>query len=527
MRAGFGAALNAELTRLDHIAARGWQAIALAGVFGALVLALTISKPFGLGAGAVAAVYLGWFSFAASRFAKGESTPLLMFGTLAFEVVAPWAFALQMVFTQSAAYALSSWVPPMLFSALIIASVIRLRPRPPLFNGVFGAAVYLAFYFALARGKLSPADALQPVFRPGIQITRAISLLIAGVFGSLVVTALRRAIGRADASAREQDLFGKYRLLGTIASGGMGTVVEALYCPEGGFERRVAIKRIHPHFAEQKPFVDAFRAEAALGAQLSHPNIVQVLDFGKVGDTYFLAMEFIDGLPLSEVMARVFGAKMQIAAPVAAHVARELLAGLAYSHDVARATDGHPLRVVHRDVCPQNVLVSKNCEVKLTDFGIARALGESDTAHTRAPRGHLAYVAPEQLRALEFTARTDLYGVAVILWELLASERLFARTSEALTLTAVLANRVPPVSGMRSDLDASWDRFLERALADDPLARFASAAEMVRALDALPNAVSERTSEALAFLVREANRLASPESTASSEDSAATVDISG
>ena len=524
MRAGFGDALSAELSRLELIAARGWQAISVAGFFGGLVLAATFSAPFGLGATAVSAVYLGWFSFAASRFAKGEGGGLLALGTLALEIAAPWAFALMMVFTQGAGYALGSWVPPMLFSALIVASIIRLRPRPPLIHGVLGGAVYLALYFALARGKLSADDALRPLYRPGIQVTRAVSLLVTGVFGSYVATALRRAIGRADASAREQDLFGKYRLLGTIASGGMGTVVEAIYCPEGGFERRVAIKRIHPHFAEQKPFVDAFRAEAALGAQLSHPNIVQVLDFGRVGDTFFLAMEFVDGLPLSEVMARVFGAKMQIAVPVAAHLARELLAGLAYSHDVARASDGRLLRVVHRDLCPQNVLVSRNCEVKITDYGIARALGEADTAHTRAPRGHLAYVAPEQLRALEFTPRTDLYGVGVMLWELLASERLFARTTEALTLAAVLANRIPPVSAMRSDLDPAWDAFLERALADDPLARFASAAEMSRALDVLPGAISDRTPESLAFLIRETHRLGAHD--ARGEESAATVDIS-
>jgi serine/threonine-protein kinase len=524
MRAGFGAALSAELTRLDFIAARGWQAVSLAGVVGSVVLALVFSPPFGIGAALVSLLYLAWFSFAAWRYQRGDARPLLTYGTLALEVSAPWAFAFMMVFTQGAGYALSSWVPPMLYAALIVASIIRLRPGPPLFHGAVAVVVYLVFYFALARGRLTPEEAARPVLGPGIQVTRAVSLLLGGIFGSLVATALRGAIGRADATAREQDLFGKYRLLGTIASGGMGTVVEALYCPEGGFERRVAIKRIHPHFAEQKPFVDAFRAEAALGAQLSHPNIVQVLDFGKVGDAYFLAMEFVDGLPLSEVMARVFGAKMQIAVPVAAHVARELLAGLAYSHDVARAPDGRPLRVVHRDLCPQNVLVSKNCEVKITDYGIARALGEADTAHTRAPRGHLAYVAPEQLRALEFTPRTDLYGVGVILWELLASERLFARSTEALTLSAVLANRVPPVSGMRADLDQTWDEFFERALADDPMARFASAGEMSRALDALPNAISDRTADGLSFLVREANRLVS--TTGPSEESAATVDIS-
>jgi serine/threonine-protein kinase len=522
LRAPFDQALSAELLRLELRAAWGWQILSFAGLLGSVVIAFAISAPLGIATGLASAGFLAWFSFAASRLRRGGSW-LVVYGTSVVEIVGPWFYAVVLVLTVGPEYALGSWVPPMIFCALIIASTVRLRAVSPVMQGVAGAAGYLVFYFGLARARLAPEHAGFVLYRPAMQVTRAVTLLVAGGLGALLATDLRRALGRLDAAARERDLFGKYRLLRTVASGGMGAVVEALYCPEGGFERRVAVKRIHPHLAVQKPFVDAFRAEAELCAHLSHPNIVQVFDFGRVGPTYFLAMEYVDGTTLSALLRAAFDAQVEIPVDVAGHVARQLLSGLVYAHEAARGADGCPLRIVHRDLCPQNVLLSTTGEVKITDFGIARALREADAAFTEAARGHVAYLAPEQLRGLPVTPRGDLFAVAVMLWEMLTAKRLFARSTEAATLAAVLAGAVPPATGLRAGLDAAWDPFLAMALAPDAEARFASALAMGEALDALPGAVGARASDRLAALVKRLGD--APGAAAVSQDDVPTADV--
>lgn len=522
LREPFGLALSAELLRLELLAARAWQLLTLGGVIASAIIALTISPKLGAATGVASAAFLAWFTFVASTLRRGRGSGLVVAGTTLIEILGPWAYAVVLVYTVGAEYALGSWVPPMIFCGLIVASTVRLRAVPPILQGAAGAAAYLAFYFGLARGMLAPSSAEFVLYKPAMQITRAGTLLIAGVFGTLLATGVRRALGRADAIAREQDLFGKYRLRRTIASGGMGTVVEAIYCPEGGFERRVAIKRIHPHLAEQAPFVDAFRAEAELCAHLSHPNVVQVFDFGRVGDTYFLAMEYVDGATLSALMAAAFDGRVTVPVSVAAHVARQLLAGLVYSHELARGADGRALRVVHRDLCPQNVLLSKSGEVKITDFGIARALREADAAYTQATRGHVAYLAPELMRGLPLTPRSDLFAVGVMLWELVAARRLFARATEAATLSAVLACDVPPAAHVEA-LGEAWIAFMSRALAREAEARFATAHAMLEALDALPGAADARAGDALAGLLARLAEL--PKTEKLPQDDVATADV--
>jgi serine/threonine-protein kinase len=524
LRAPFDQALAGELLRLERRAAWGWQLLSLAGALGSVAIALAISRPLGLATGVVSSGFLAWFTFAAWRLRRG-ATRLVVYGTSVVEIAGPWCYAVVLTFTVGPEYALGSWVPPMIFCALIIASTVRLRALSPILQGVTGAAGYLLFYFGLARSRLAPETAGFVLYRPAMQVTRAMTLLVAGALGALLATDLRRALGRVDAAAREHDLFGKYRLLRTIASGGMGAVVEAVYCPEGGFERKVAVKRIHPHLAAHQPFVDAFRAEAELCAHLSHPNVVHVFDFGRVGETYFLAMEYVEGTTLSALLTAACETRVQIPVDVAGHVAKKLLSGLVYAHEAARGTDGRPLRIVHRDLCPQNVLLSTAGEVKITDFGIARALHEADAAYTQAARGHVAYLAPEQLRGLSLTPRGDLFAVAVMLWEMLTGKRLFARSTEAATLAAVLAGAIPAATGLRAELDPAWDPFFARALASDPEARFESALGMSEALDALPGADfgGARAGERLAAVVKRLGD--APGAAAVSQDDVATADV--
>lgn len=522
MRDPFGRALSAELLRLELVAFRAWQVLTGFGLAGSLAIAVTISRPLGLATAALSTCFFAWFSFAAFQLGRQRARPWLLACSLVVEVAGPWLYGVVLVATQGAEYALGSWVPPMVFCALILASTTRLRPLPPIVQGVAGAVMYLVFYFALARGALSPEARGFVLYQPGMQITRAVTLVLAGAVGSLLVVGLRRAIGRADAVVREQELFGKYRLVHPIASGGMGVVFEARYCPEGGFERRVAVKRIHPHLAQQRAFVDAFRAEAELCAHLSHPNVVQVFDFGRVDDVYFLSMEYVDGMTLGALMARTAEIGREVPVPVAAHVARELLAGLVYSHGVARGGDGKPLHIVHRDLCPPNVLLSRNGEVKITDFGIARALKEAASAHTATTRGHAAYLAPETLRGAPLEPGADLFAVGVMLWELVTGKRLFTRATEAATMAAILTDPIGPVTAHRP-VDAAWDAFFARALEREPDRRFASAAAMLEALDALPGGRDPRAPDELAGLVE--TLLDRPAASEASPDEVGTRDV--
>jgi serine/threonine-protein kinase len=201
-------------------------------------------------------------------------------------------------------------------------------------------------------------------------------------------------------------------------------------------------------------------------------------------------------------------------------VLREILGALAYAHEGARAADGRPLRVVHRDLCPPNVLVSTNGEVKLTDFGIARSLADASESMTKHVSGHSGYMAPEQARAEAFDTRADLFPLGVIAWELFAQRRLFSTGNPASSLLALLTDEVLPISIVRSHLDPRWDAFIARAMARDPGARFASAQEMLTELDAIPESRGSG-GERLGRLITEL--LATPLPPAPSDPDAATA----
>ena len=501
LRAPLDAALDDELARIERRIARVWQIMSVAGVAGSLILGLRSSRSLALWGSLAALAYLAWFTTEAELLRRGRGSRTLRTVTTVVESTVPWAFLVVMTSTQGAAYALGSWVPPLLFSGLIISSTARLRPTDPLIIGVSSGLVFPFLYFLWLRPALPPELAALPLFQPQIQISRGVSLALAGVLAWMIAGALRSAIGKAESAVRERELFGKYRLLKHLASGGMGTVFEALYCPEGGFERTVAVKRIHPHLASEARFITFFRNEAELSARLVHPNIVQVLDFGSVDGTYFLAMELVSGLTLQAFMKRAWAAKLALPPRLVVHLGHEILAGLAYSHTAARAADGSLLRVIHRDICPANLLISRNGEVKISDFGVARALRLTGSDQTRTVAGHSGYMAPEQARALPFDERCDLFSVGVLLWELLCGKPLFHRGSEGPTLLAVMSADVPRPTASRDDIHPGWDAFIARALARDPEERFSSAAAMSLALADLADAHGGPPTEELAALV--------------------------
>ena len=289
LRAPLDAALGEQIAGAQFRIAQVWQGLSVLGIGLSLFLGLH-SPGLAIWGTAAASVFVIWFTFVARRLRAGRGTALLRVVTALVESALPWIFLAIIAHTEGAAYALGSWVPPLVFSGMIIVSTVRFRPSEPVMLGFSGAAAFLTFYFAWLRKGVPPELASLPLYSVRVQLSRATSLATAGVLATLVSHALRRAIGRADSTARER-ASGKYRILRHVASGGMGTVYEAVYCPEGGFERPVAIKRIHTHLAQEESFVTFFRNEAELSARLVHPNIVQVLDFGSVDGTYFLAME--------------------------------------------------------------------------------------------------------------------------------------------------------------------------------------------------------------------------------------------
>jgi len=476
---------------MERVIVRAWLVLSGVGVILALVIAATVAPRLGLTMAAMGATLVLLFMLShwlLSRRPLGKRSSPISF---AIEGIVPWAFFAALSLSQGAAYALASWVPPMLFAALIVAWVARLEPIAPIVVGVTGAATFLAVYFAVVHPHVPTGPAHSIIQDPPMQLSRAFTLVFAGGIGSAIARALRSAIGQADRTVRREELFGKYRVLKKIGAGSGGSVHEAVYCPEGGFERRVAIKQLHPNLVSEQSFVDGFRAEAELGARLAHPNIVTIHDFGRGDETFFMAMEFVDGLPLSRLAHRAKLAEVKLSLEIVAHIGRSVLRALEHAHEGVRDDAGAPLRVLHRDVCPQNIMVSRIGEVKLTDFGIARVLGQASETSTRTIAGHEAYLAPEQIEGRASIA-SDLFAVAVVLWELSCGKRLFARENPAATLLAIMAASVPKIG------DEAWDAFFDRALAKESSRRFASAREM---LAALPQTATEGVDAALGALV--------------------------
>ena len=502
-------ALGDEVRGLDLRIAQAFQLLAVAGILGGAAVYFQLGFTEGPAIAALSVIGLAWYTVQAAWLRRPSRTLAVRIGSV-IEALTPTIFLVTIAHYRSSADALGSYVPPMMFASVIVASIVRLRAATTVFVGVMTAVTFLLVYYGNLRGELSPEEATRPLLSPGMQIVRAFSFGAAGGLAFLVTRALRGAIGRAERNVRSHDLFGKYRLEEKIGAGGMGTVHRAVYCPEGGFERVVAVKLLHGHLADKPEFIEAFRAEAEISARLVHPNIVQVLDFGRNDGAYFLAMEFVDGVTLTVLAKRLASSKRPLDVEVAAFIAQGILAALAFSHEGARDREGRTLHVVHRDLCPSNVLVSSSGEVKISDFGIAKALFEATFSETKTVAGHAGYMAPEQVRAEPIDERCDLFAAGVVLWELLAGEPLFRRGSDGLTAMAVLGHEVPAITGKRPGLDPTWDTFFEQALAVSSAARFQSAGEMSAALAALADATRPRHEE-VAALVAWARSTASEE----------------
>lgn len=276
---------------------------------------------------------------------------------------------------------------------------------------------------------------------------------------------------------------GKYELVAKIGSGGMAEVHLARLCGPMGFQKVVVLKTIHGHLAAQQQFLTMLFDEARISALLKHPRVVDIYDLGEVDGTYFIAMEHLVGEPLSRVM---FASASDEGPTLDVHSMARIIAdtadGLAAAHDLTSMA-GEPLELVHRDMSPGNVVVLYDGNVKIVDFGIAKARGRLTESGLHSLKGKAGYMSPEQIEGAPVDRRSDVFALGVVLWESIALQRLFHADTDLATYKKVLADAVPPPSTFRPDAPSELDAICLRAVARDPADRYQTAADMRDAIE--------------------------------------------
>ena len=276
---------------------------------------------------------------------------------------------------------------------------------------------------------------------------------------------------------RQPTKFGKYLLLERIAVGGMAEVFTAKAFGVEGFERLLAIKKILPTMGEDAEFISMFVDEARIAVQLSHANIVQVLELGKHDENLYIAMEYISGRDLRQLIERFRKRQQPMPIPQAALIVAEVCEALDYAHRKKDAT-GRPLGIVHRDVSPQNVLVSFDGEVKLIDFGIAKAESRLQKTQAGILKGKFSYMSPEQVKGQPIDGRSDIFAAGILLWELVCGEKLFTGDSDFAILEKVRNGIVPAPRSVTRTVPEGLEKVILKALANDPNQRYQAASEL-------------------------------------------------
>jgi len=250
-----------------------------------------------------------------------------------------------------------------------------------------------------------------------------------------------------------------------------------------GFKKQVAIKRVLAHLASKESFIKMFLDEARLSARLSHSNCVQVFDIGVGDGTYFIVMEFVDGANLRGIIDTLKAANRPFPVEEAVYIAIELCKGLQYAHYLVDENGQH-LGIVHRDMSPPNVLITKHGEVKIVDFGLAKAHTQLEKSEPGVIKGKFSYLAPEAARGQEVDARADIFAIGIMLWELLAGKRLFLGKTDLETVQMIQRSIVPPITRIRPDVPPELEPILARALASDPNQRYQTSRDLGADLNA-------------------------------------------
>ncbi|MEC7519689.1 MAG: serine/threonine-protein kinase [Myxococcota bacterium] len=266
-----------------------------------------------------------------------------------------------------------------------------------------------------------------------------------------------------------------------LEAGGMAEVFRGEALSVQGFKKQVAIKRVLPHLAQNKSFISMFLDEARLGARLNHANIVSVFDIGAADNTFFIVMEFIDGCNLKAVMENFRQTGRRLGVKESVYICMEVCRGLSYAHELID-DEGDELSIVHRDISPPNILLSKRGEIKVTDFGLAKATTQLEKTDPGVVKGKFSYLAPEAAMGEPVDARADLFALGIVLWEMLAGRRLFLGETDYQTVKLVQQANVPSLQRLNPEVDADLEEVLAKCLAKDPADRYQSARDMGDAL---------------------------------------------
>ncbi|HYO57351.1 serine/threonine-protein kinase [Archangium sp.] len=432
-------------------------------VVSTLLLGPAIGWPRALAVAVMTAAYGCYYGWLSRVLRRGWFHSAICWLNVCLEIsVGVFEFLLDLHF-ENAEQALTN-PTSLLWGAFIILASMRSNRKLAIFAGALAATETLLLYWLLAWPRMQTPVPL--MLSPPLITLRALYLFLTGWVAALVASHLLRMAEEALRAVRAKELLGKYFLHERLGVGGMAEVFRATYSPEGGFEKRVALKRILPSYAGDPHFVTLFRREAELGSLLHHPNIVQVLDVGRFGETYFLAMEFIEGVSLRELLK----ARGPLPLAAAAYLGSELAAALEYVHH-RTASDGTPLNLVHRDINPPNILLSRIGEVKLGDFGIARAAHHASITLPDRVVGKPGYMAPEQARAESFDARADLFALGLTLYEALTGRRVIQGEARQDARWGFTPMSFPPPSAVRPEVPPLLDTIVLELLQWEPRER--------------------------------------------------------
>lgn len=286
-------------------------------------------------------------------------------------------------------------------------------------------------------------------------------------------------------SAVEQ--FGKYILLERLAAGGMAEVYLSKSTGAVGVNKFVAIKRILPQYSDHPEFIEMFKEEAKIAVNLNHGNVVSIFDFGVEKNQFFLVMEYVEGRNLRQILNEFKKIGTQFTIEQIVFLIKEVAGGLDHAHRCIDGTTGKPLNIVHRDMSPQNIMVSFEGEVKLIDFGIAKAETQIEATKAGTLKGKYGYMSPEQADGQNIDSRTDIFSVGIVLWELLANDRLFTSNSEAAILRKIRDCQVPAIRKLNPSIPPELENIVNKALAKDKSLRYQTAAALHRDLNRFLN----------------------------------------
>jgi eukaryotic-like serine/threonine-protein kinase len=281
--------------------------------------------------------------------------------------------------------------------------------------------------------------------------------------------------------------FGKYILLEKLAAGGMAEVYLAKSNGANGVSKFVAVKRILPQFSDNEEFIEMFKEEANVAINLNHSNVVSIYDFGIEKGQFYLVMEFVEGRNLRQILNELKKANKSISIEQSVFIVKEAAAGLDHAHRCSDSKSGKPLNITHRDMSPQNIMISFEGESKVIDFGIAKAEKESEATKAGTLKGKFAYMSPEQSEGLPIDPRTDVFALGIILWELLANDRLFTGSNEAAILRKVRDCQIPPIRKINPLVPPELERIVTKALAKDKNVRYQTAANLQKDLNRFLN----------------------------------------